>query len=346
MPQLIVIRLHPVKPIKGADFEDYLYRAASGGTPEEKLSITVSDLALDNAGKVKVVAIGTAEFLPRLPDQSTPFDPDDWLYDPNTRIVQHFPERMVGLALKQVPAAVATAVIPIPGGMTEYLTSDLRLEVKRGTRVIVKRDLDFNVPVTENIPMPAPAGFPALQPVSLHIALPAPLKVDLNTAIIELSEDGRPPNFDDLYQAVKTVLVQEPGIPNVDADIQARLQTLTPAEARHIAFEIMHNPQVYPPPEPTHILEDMYTLEIPGRDKDAANAARDLFEAETVRHKAVRDAQAERLSAYVYALGAAFRCQQMSEDAAQVGFKFPVHPAAPEADSASKIKQVEVILSN
>lgn len=338
MPRIIVLRLHPIEPINGADFTSYL----------TDLSITVSDLAMDTPTGVQVVPIGTANYLPLGGGGAPPSDPPD--YDPATRIAQHF-ATIPPPAPPNPPTfrfvAVATAVIPISGTPTEYLTSDLRLEVKRGTKTIIKRDLDFNVPLTADMALPAPSGFAGLDPVSLHIALPAPPKdADLNLAVLELPVDGTPPPYEDLYNAVRAVLIADPAIANTNAAVQAKLEALTPAEAKHIAYEIMFNSVVYPPPVPDRALAELYTLDYPGRDNDAADQARDTFEAELLGYKAIRSAQAERATGYVYALAAAFQASKLSEDATQVGFKFPIHPDAPEADSASKVKEAEVILKN
>jgi hypothetical protein len=338
MPRIIVLRLHPMEPIDGDDFTSYL----------DNLSITVSDLAMDTPTGVQVVPIGTADYLPLAGGSAPPADPPD--YDPATTIAQHF-ETIPPVILGNPPTfqfvAVATAIIPIPGAPTEYLTSDLRIEVQRGAKTIVKRDLDFNVPQTDDIAAPGPGGFAGLSPVSLHIALPAPPKdADLNLATLELPADGTPPPFDDVYNAVRTVLVADPGVPNTDAGVQAKLETLTLPEARHIAYEIMYNAVVYPPPVPERELAELYTLDYPNRDDAAADQARDIFEAELIRHKALRSAQAERATGYVFALATAFQGQKLSQDATRVGFKFPVHPDAPAADSASKVKETEVILRN
>ncbi|HZO90884.1 MAG TPA: hypothetical protein VFB38_21335 [Chthonomonadaceae bacterium] len=72
MADMIVIRLHPDKPIGGADFTNYL----------NGLTLTAYDLS---TGDPKVGAsIGTATYLPP-PNPATP-----WIPDPATRIVQHF----------------------------------------------------------------------------------------------------------------------------------------------------------------------------------------------------------------------------------------------------------------
>jgi len=341
MPRLIVLRLHPIEPINGADFTSYL----------TDLSITVSDLAMDTPTGVQAVPIGTADYLPLGGGGAPPADPPD--YDPATTITQHFetiPAPILGDPDTFQFVAVATAVISIPGEPAEYLTSDLRIEVQRGARTVVKRDLDFNVPLTDDIDdiaVPGPGEFAALTPVSLHIALPAPPRdADLNLATLELPTDGTPPAYEDVYNAVRTVLVADPGVPNTDAGVQAKLETLTLPEARHIAYEIMFNAVVYPPPVPERELAELYTLDFPNRDDDAADQARDTFEAELLGYKAVRSAQAERATGYVYALAAAFQARRLSEDATQAGFRFPIHPDAPEADSASKVKEAEVILRN
>jgi hypothetical protein len=346
MPKLLVLRLHPIEPTEGETFEDYL----------TGLTITVHDLAFvapddpDPAkrGKIEARLIGTARFLPRVHDP-TPDDPVRWHYDPDTDIVQHYTPVVVDDEPTTAQSAVATAVIEIPDTdpdtRTEYETSDIRIEVERGGRTIVKSDLNFNV-LENRSPKPPPSVFPNLSPVSLYISLPAPRDIDLDTSILELSEDGRPPNFSDLYDAVRAVLIEDPDIADTDDAIQAKLEILTREEARHIAYEIMYNPAVYPPPTPSCDLAELYTLDFPGRDKDDADQARAMFEAELSRYKAVRSAEAERVGNYVYALAAAFQCQKWSVDATEVGFTFPVDPEAPEDESASKARQVEVILKN
>lgn len=339
MPRLIVLRLHPMEPINGSDFTSYL----------TDLTITVSDLAMDTPTGVQEVPIGVANYLP-IPagPPGPPSDPPT--YDANTDITQHFavvpPPPLGGGPPTFQFVAVATAVIPVTGAASEYLSSDLRLEVKRGSKTIIKRDLDFNVP-TPDEPTPVPADFATRQPVSLHIALPAPPKdADLDLALLDLPTDGTPPPYEDLYNAVRTVLVADPAIPNTDTAVQNKLETLTQEEAKHIAYEIMFNSIVYPPPVPERELAELYTLDYPGRDTTVADQARDMFEAELLRYKAIRSAEAVRATGYVFALAAAFQARRLSEDAVQVGFKFPIHPAAPEADSASKVKEAEVILKN
>ncbi|MGH8655584.1 MAG: hypothetical protein ACREYE_26945 [Gammaproteobacteria bacterium] len=80
-------------------------------------------------------------------------------------------------------------------------------------------------------PIPAnPNAFPALQPISLHLALPSSGQ-QLSTTVV-VPEDGTAPNFTNLRTAVENVLNAEPGnttgIPN-----------LTRAQCRHIAYEII-----------------------------------------------------------------------------------------------------------
>src|SRR5713226_9786521 len=116
MPDLIILRLHPVEPAMGVDFTNYL----------KDLTITAFDLSFAHPEGEQV---GQAK------------------YDNNialTDIVQHT-QPPVGAGL---PLAAATAVIQLqpPPGHPEYQFTDLHLTIERGVppHTIADRTIDYN----------------------------------------------------------------------------------------------------------------------------------------------------------------------------------------------------------
>ena len=219
MPSLLVIRLHPVEPISGNDF--FINYLAG-------LTITAFEISFNNQAGSQ---IGQAQYLP----------PND----PATRIVQHFDGN--------TPKAIATAVIEIPdppvGG--EYRTADVRLVITRNGNEIAHKPIYYNVPVVLGTIPVDPNEFPQLEPISLHLALPSSAQP---SPTVVLSEDGTAPNFANLRTAVEAVLSAEPP----DSPTES-IATLTAAQCRHIAYEIIWERMAYPLPKPKSSLEEIYT---------------------------------------------------------------------------------------
>jgi hypothetical protein len=318
---LIILRLHPAEPVGGDAFEDYL----------DGLQITAFDLATNNLGGVQ---IGQAAYVAPTGD---PFDPD-----PGTGIVQHFipPEPIPVPPTQPVAQAVATAVIEVdaPPGHPEHERSDLRLEITRGGGVIVHEQVYFNAPVRPGGLPGDTSAYPELTPTSLLLALPEPgRELDPTDAFVQLPADGTPPQFNDLRAAVEIVLGHDPGGP-------PDLASLTPRQARHVAYEIVWNQKFRPAPEVEGIsLERLYTLPDAEDDGDVV-AARTRLEGERTSYYATGDAEAERLAGYVFALAAAFDGQARSEQARRVGFRLLVLPGP--TPTGSHFKSVRVLLAD
>ena len=133
MPSLLVIRLHPIEPVTGDEFTNYL----------TGLSITAHDLSFTDPTGAATPALGPATYIAptTLPPSPSP-DPVP-VQDPDTRIVQHFsidPGGLPGDFVRNF-SAVATSVIQIPdppaGG--EYRTADVRLVITRNGNQINKQ---------------------------------------------------------------------------------------------------------------------------------------------------------------------------------------------------------------
>lgn len=326
MPDLIILRLYPAEPTTAAEFTNYL----------NDLEITAYDFSFN---QISGEQIGQAKYLPS--DLS------------NSRISQNFTFETVLLESPVLKLhAVATALIEVPDGRTEYRFSDLRFTIARGGKEIINRSVHYNVPVVSvgTVPQPiipnpsisASDPYGSLNPISVYLSLPDPgRELDPNVAYVELPADGTPPRFDELKEAVKKVLRADPTVVN-DADLESKLANLTPGQCKHIAYEITWNRKIEPPPVLRRSLEAMYTK--PDADSDEAERDRQRFEAELYSYYATHNAKADQLSRYIYALSAALFCERQSIEATQVKFAFPVRLTS--TDTTSKIKQAEVMLSN
>lgn len=254
------------------------------------------------------------------------------------------------------PKSVATAIIvfsePPPGGADEYDGLDIVVRLYRAgdfAHPIRTFPLSYNVVVHSGNPVVDHADWPdeyGASDVAAYIPVPnSGVVFNPGDAVVELPPDGSPPNFEDLRGASLTVLAADDGVTfaNTDEENDA-LAALTPAEARHIAFEITWNRHVEPLARPQpgfdNQIEEMYTADT----NDNRDRARSLFEAERLRYQATHDARAEVLSKYVYSLAAAVAAQRFSESALSAGLGLPVR-LVPD-DTPGKIKEVKVSLVN
>lgn len=303
---LIILRLIPKEPVSAEDFAGYL----------NGLSIAVHELSLADPGGTGA-ALGSADYLaPTLPvSPGGDVTPDP---DPNTRVTQHFridPDPVSGF--ERTMFAVATAVIEVPAAAagTEHETRDIRLVVTRNGTELVHRRRYFNVPMSTAALPADPNDFAGLEPVSLHLSLPAPGQA--TGPGVTVPEDGTAPAFAALRAAVEDVLSDEPGT-------LAGIADLTLADARHVAREIVWDRAAFPLPVPNRSLEQIYT----GPHSAGSDEERDrlLFEGDLTTYYVAHDAEPDRLAAFVFALSAAIWCERQSAGADLAGFVFPVLP--------------------
>lgn len=302
MPQTIVIRLHPEEPTSPQKFAAYL-AAPDANLPG--LEIIARDITFEKPGGEE---IGSASYNPMRGQSRIIQD-----YDPG--------KPNLGPAPDGVTKAVATALIVLSPNVTwaEYDQRDLLIEVKRGSKSIIKGLLRFNVTAkTINGPLPVPPDYDTLEPVGLYIKLPSPEKaIDLDKSNLDLPADGSPPNFKQLLKAVEEVLQADPG------DLKP-LTTLTPAQAWHIARELIYRKFRKQLPDPPRPLGDLYTK--PNKPDLHLEADRKRFEGEIQGFYATLDGDAERLAKYVLAVSTALANEATSKDAIRANFHFPVRP--------------------
>lgn len=333
MRSRIIIRLHPVEPISGDDFTDYL----------DDLTITAHEASF-NDPDASEGAVGAATYIaPELPEPSDEHEDIVPEYAPETRIVQHYHASFDGEVDAYVIRfyAVATAVIEIPDPPDhgEYQTADVRLVITRGDNDFVHKQVYYNVPVAPGpIPEPVnPNDFPVISDpsgnpiISLHLALPSPGQQLSSTVIVP--EDGTAPNFGNLRTAVENVLTSEPGD-------TTGIANLTRDQCRHIAYEIIWDRMAYPLPVPKRPLESMYTG--PHDDPSSADERdRRLFEGDLLTYYVKHNNEADRLANFIFSLSAAIWCEEKSREATQVGFYFPVFPNSPEREAKVILKGID-----
>ena len=234
-----------------------------------------------------------------------------------------------------IPAAVATAIIPLTVPVPEYF--DITISATRGTEIIPETSTYYNVKVsTDEIP-PTPdlyQDIPASD-TSLYMVLPAPPGTD--TIPLAIPSDGSAPKFGDLLAAMNKALLNDP-IPGVTtaADL-----INSSAWCRRIAYDIVWSYQTNLPPLPD-ALESLYTQAInPGGGGSTSSTTatgssssnnyeqdRQNFEGALKSFYATNDASAERLAKFVAAASAAMACEQASVSATAALLEFPVDPSA------------------
>jgi Tc toxin complex TcA C-terminal TcB-binding domain len=333
---LLVIRLRPEGPVTADEFTNYL----------KGLSIAAHELSFsDPEGNGS--AFGRAAYVePTLPP--SPSENPAPVPNAESRITQHF-EIIPGAKPKESTRnffAVATAIIEIPkdiGWLSEYRSLDVRLVITRDGKGIIHKQRYYNVPIGQSQVSVAqmlknPSDFQKLQPISLHLALPAPGQQFATTAAEPV--DVAPPSFVDVRAAMSWVLRAELGTDTDPGTIG--IANLTREQCRHIAFEITWDSTKYPLPVPNRSLEAMYT----GPQSAGSDFERDrqLFENRLLAHYARLNSETEHLANFVFAVSAAIWCEEKTRKATQAGFSFPIFPAVPAREERVILKSVETPL--
>jgi hypothetical protein len=310
MPNYIVLRLLPPTAVDFATFTSFL----------NNLIIKVYDISYGQP--TNGTLIGSAAFVPPA------FPPN-----PATQIVQHLTPPLMLPPLE----SVATALIPYPPPVHEYVGPDLRIEFDRGAAQTFAPRFYYNVQVT-NIPGPFPPPN-AFQPipdseVSAFVTVP-PL-----TSSLAVPGDGTPPKFEDLLAAVTAVLNADPALPVTPA----LLAGLSIEQCRNIANEIVYGLQA-PLPAAPEALESMYT-DPPnsGGFGDAHEQNRQQFQGQLAGYFGPRDATVLQLTNYIFALSAGGYSEIQTTNANQAIVTFPVNPTVPPPPTTT-VSEAQVIFS-
>jgi hypothetical protein len=299
MANYLVLRLVPKEPETPGDFTDYL----------ADLEFDVLDVSFASApgGTSILTPSGFSEVVQHEKNTAPPLDPPVWELQ-----------------------SVATAVIEIDFPNPEYVQPDVVLLISRSGTEIARLALGYNVALLNQVDPPDPdphteefRNIPAAN-VGAYVPISA-----LHGIGFELPEDGSPPKYQDLLNAVEAVLNADPGS-------TTNLASLTTGQARHVASEIIWNRTIEPLPAPSSVeqLENMY--------KGADNGALVQFEAALIRFNAEQESQSELLAQYVFALSAAIFAHQEANQATRAGLRLPARPG--EEPLPGKRREVDVIL--
>jgi len=334
--QLILLTLLPTAPRNPVDFNNDL----------KDLVISASDLTV--ADDIKGIPLGTASGVttdPYFPDLTivpgTAPHPDTL----KTSIIQHFdkieflppPPPPLPPIFIGVPYSVATAVIVVDIDTSppnppeyEYNSYDLRITIARGGKVVGSPRIEYNVPVQSAASLSVDpmtyinyvADNPGFPSAYVYVP-PAPPTTSTNPSV-PLGADGVTPVFDDLVNAINTVLAADhtstaTGAPT---SLQDRALPLTAAQSHQVAWELTYDRTLLPLPVPKNkTLETMYS------DPNVAAADdqdRKQFEGDLTSYHAIHDAEALKLSGYVFAASAAMQCERESWNAPMASFTFDI----------------------
>src|SRR5262249_1079299 len=130
----------------------------------------------------------------------------------------------------------------------------------------------------------------------------------------------------------------------------AALGTLTPEQARHIAYEIVWGPQDPLPVPPSNNVPTgwddigaLYTLEVnDGSIGNQLEQNRQQFEGNLNSYYATHNAKVDRLTRYIFALSIAVACEDLSKNAKTALLQFPVNPGS--SSTQTTIETAEVVL--
>lgn len=287
MAKLIVIRIVPTQAVDPATFA-----ASLKGLKIEAFDLTFSSPVLG-------LSVGTASYLDPTSFSGPPSNKPT--FDANTGIVQHFLQTVIpGPTTVFTPESVATAVISV-NAPTPF--ENLRVVMTRGADTIPVNQPFYNVNLDNGTP--TPDQFEGLSITSFYLELPL-VPASGSSVTVTLPADGNAPAFDDVVAAMTAILGIDPGGALPD------FGSLDANQCANIASEILWSsqPALPLPPEP---LANMFSN--PPNDGTTSNTdeqKRLQFEGSLKAYYAPNQADAQRLTKYVFAVAAAFKCQEMS----------------------------------
>lgn len=337
MADFIVIRLVPPTPVDPVTFAAYL----------DKLTLKIYDVsyAHPDAGTLgdPTPPLGQAVFNAPTQHLSVPFPGGIYLtYPAGTTIAQSYALQIAfGKVIAVDPVSVATAVIALPAGLTEYVTPDLRIVLERtGSAPVYDGSVYYDVQLLSAGAVPDPMlDYAGLAP-SCYFTLPA--TTDPNVAQLKFPSDGTAPSFDALSAAIDKVVAKDPGIANLVALVTAN-GPLSATQASNIAYEIIWGAQP-PLPAPPELIDQMYTNPPnSGSANDANEQSRQQFEGSLKGYYSTRDAQAVQLTKYVFAVSAAIWCELQTQAAQSAYLRFPTNPNG--SSTLATISIAEVVVS-
>jgi hypothetical protein len=344
MADFIVLRLTPAQPTDPTTFGNLL----NGLTVKiYEISSATPDAGLPGDA---TPAIATATYNAPQSAMPVPVGTPPLTYPAGTTIAQHYTPNItfnintLNLEISSVSfVSVATAVFPYAGGGPEYVAPDLRVEIDpAGSQPLHMPSVYYDVQFYSG-PVLDPSAYQDILPGNVSAYVPLPPALKPGVAHSQLPADGSPPNYDDLFNAVTTVLAKDPGgVPGL-SDVAALASSVD--KCRNVACEIVYGAQEALP-APTEPLGAMYSQ--PPNDGSSSNSneqSRQDFQGRLSSYYATRNATAERLTGFVHSLACAAACEIKTQAATSAIVTFPVNPNPASPPKLATVAQAEVIFN-
>lgn len=327
MVDILLIRLLPKSKVDSGTFRKYL-----DGIEIAAFDKTVRDVSTPTS----TIPLGTSSGLatPFTTLTVTPATTSKPIPSLDFGILQHF---NVG-AFPPAIESVATAVIIVAVGSSqapEYPPGskyDIVLQITRNGATINDDTIEYNViPTTVTALSEVQTDYmgmavnPIIDPefiaatTSAYVSIPPnPVNFDPSAPSITLNKNGQAPEFNLLLADINAVLKSDDPVNHPTVVTLAPIP-LSVAQALTVASDIIYNRALNPPPAPPagQAIENLYG---PSGNDDA----RSKFEASLTAYHAQNDADALRLSGYVFALTAAIYAERLSTLASTATFTFPI----------------------
>lgn len=231
--------------------------------------------------------------------------------EPSTITISGFPFTVFG------PASAATAIVELLAPPPTYL--NVSVTASRDKEQIPIDTIFYNVLHTDTLPTANQYQAIPSDDTSFYITLPAP-PINSQSISLALASDGTAPPFAALYTALQQVLAADPITTLADIGTNG----LTADQCSRLAYEIVWS-QLNALPTPPDPLDQLYTNPPDtGESSNSDEQDRQKFEGDLKSYYATRNAEAQRLTGYVYSLATALFCYQKSQDVTSVRFEFPI----------------------
>jgi hypothetical protein len=363
-PLAILVRLVPTSPLDATSFSSYLsnltinayadgIEALSGplDTTPGTVEWSIGTASTSQTNLLWVPAL-YPPFVVEVEAPTTSNGPPTFV---NT-IFQHFNWDSNSSLSPATLLSVATAVVlvTVPTSYPSYPTNtssigstsfNVRVSLQRNVIPLDAPEIEWDVQCAP-LPFYSPTAFPYMYDVenfgvnqqyninnptsygvnpSLYASLPPPLPSSPTTTLISLSNDGTPPAFQDIVNAVNPVIASY----NLGGSSLSSLPLpLTLGQCNSIASMVVYNPatQKLPVPVPEYpqnsgiaTIEDLYST-----GSTTADGVRRQFEGNLTSFHATNDSTSQKMAPFIFAASAAIWAEYQTIQAQTAVFSFPV----------------------
>jgi hypothetical protein len=334
MVSILLIRLLPSSKTDAVTFKSYvkdIVITAFGKTvrtiaPSTTSAATVLPPNTVQLGVASGLATPSTNLIVTTPSATNPVTSLDF------SILQHY--EVLPLTLQSV--ATAVIVINLDSSQTTEFppgsSYNVSLQITRDGVTINDDTIEYNVtPTTVSALSTAQTDymgmsvnpivdkeFTAATTSAYVIIPPEPANLNASAPSITLNQNGQAPEFNALLSDITAVLKRDDPL-NPPTASSLAVTPLSASQALTVASDLIYNRSVNPPPTVPagQTIESLYGPQ--GDDNSRAQ-----FEASLSSYHAQNDADALRLSGYVFAASAALYAERLSAKATSVDFTIPV----------------------